>query len=368
MMSAGEFVEELLSKHPPGAYFFRGLDVEGVTGVYFKSEKVDFISMLAHDYILAVLRGDSAARNKVREAYRVLASWLDWDKSPWHELEKALESPEWSLKAARDEVKRLAEEASEFLFKIYEGEIRVDGWRARPDETIYEGGKRLVGRSREDVKLYLAEESRWRELAGRLRRMLWRDELRLGDKVSFWLAKRLLSRVRRYTAGYRGNRMAELLEKRILQDLIEPCLDEWSSLSLLYIDEAFRQIDDVAHMEEETGWKNTPYGVEDLIIMAAMAAEGIDPREHAKSRRLLAKIDEYLADFARRHDDPELLTLYDAATRLPRKSAYKLPLLLYTDYQPTEEERNALANMRDAEATFISYMLHYIAEILKERQ
>ena len=369
-MGAKEFIEGLLSKYPPGAYFFRGLDVEGVTAVYFKSEKMDFISMLKHDYVVAVLRGDSAARNKVKEAYRVLASWFDWDKPPWHELERILEASGWSLKSARDEVKRLAEEASAFLFKIYEREIRIDGWRVKPDETVYEGGRRLVGRSREDedVKLYLAEEGRWRELAGRLRGMLWKDEIRLGDKVSFWLAKRLLSRVRRYTVGYRGNRMAELLEKRVLEDIIEPCLDEWSSLSLLYIDEAFRRIDDVAHMEEETGWKNTPYGVEDLIIMAAMAAEGIDPREYAKSGRLLAKMDEYLADFARRRDDPELLTLYDAATRIPQKFAYRLLLLLYTDYQPTEEEKKALASMRDAEETFVSYMLQYIAEILKERE
>ena len=366
-MGAEEFIEGVLSKYPPGAYFFRGLNVEGVTGVYFKSEKADFTSMLAHDYTIAVLRGD-AARSKVREAYRVLASWFDWDKPPWRGLEEALEASGWSLKAARDEIEKLAEEASAFLFKMYEREIRVEGWRAKPGETVYEGGKRLAGRSREDVKLYLAEESRWRELAGRLRSMLWRDEVRLGDKASFWLAKSLLSRVRRYTVGYRGNRMAELLEKRILQDLIEPCLDEWSSLSLLYIDEAFRQIDDVAYMEEETGWKNTPYGVEDLVIMAAMAAEGIDPREQAKSRRLFAKIREYLAGFARRHGDPELITLYDAATRLPRKFTYRLPLLLYTDYQPTEEERKALADMRDAEEAFISYMLQYIAEILRERE
>mgnify|MGYP006977941057 CR=1 FL=1 len=367
-MGAEAFIEGLLSKYPPGAYFFRGLDVEGVTGVYFKSEKAGFISMLAHDYILAVLRGDSAARNKVREAYRVLASWFDWDKPPWRGLEEALEASGWSLKAARDEVVRLAEEASAFLFKVYEREVRIEGWRAKPDETVYEGGKRLAGRSREDVKLYLAEESRWHELAERLRGMLWKDELRLGDKASFWLAKSLLSRVRRYTIGYRGNRMAELLEKRALEDIIEPCLDEWSSLSLLYIDEAFRRIDDVAHMEEEADWKNTPLGVGDLIIMAAMAAEGVDPREYAKSGRLLAKMDEYLADFARRRDDPELLTLYDAATRIPQKFAYRLLLLLYTDYQPTEEEKKALASMRDAEETFVSYMLQYIAEILKERE
>lgn len=367
-MDVKEFVDGLISKHPPGAYFFRGLNVEGVTGVYFKVEKGDFISMLTHDYVIAALRGDSAAREKIKEAYRVLASWFDWDKPPWHEMRMVPEAS--GLKAVRGEVKSLTEEASGFLFKVYEREVKVDGWRVRADETIYEGGKRLVGRSRqdEDVKLYLAEESRWRELAERLRRMLWNDEVRLRDKVSFWLTKALLSHVRRYTVGYRGNRMAELLEKKVLDDIIEPCLDEWSSLSLLYIDEAFRQIDDVACMEEESGWKNTPLGVEDLIIMAAMAAEGIDPREYAKSRMLSAKIGEYLADFAKRHEDPELLTLYDSATRLPQKFAYKLLFLLYTDYQPTEEEKKALAGMRDAEEKFISYMLQYIADILKERE
>lgn len=140
-MSAEEYVAKILDKYPPGRYLFGEMWADEIAERFFKMDKERFLAMLRHDYTVALLRRDKNGLARMREAYRQLSSIFDWGEASWSGIEKTV-GENLNLKAARDEVKKWAEEATKTLFEVYKEEMAVEGWRTRLDETIWDGLQR----------------------------------------------------------------------------------------------------------------------------------------------------------------------------------------------------------------------------------
>lgn len=354
-MSAEEFVSNLLGKYPPGSYLLGEKWADEIAEMYMKMDKERFMGMLRHDYAVALLKRDKSGLGRIREAYRQLASWFDWGEPPWINIEKAV-GEKLDLNAAADGVMKLAEEASNVLFALYREEMAVDGWRNRPDETVWDGLSRGLLADDEDAP-FNVEYKRWVELELRLKKVVWDERLRSEDRVALWFARKLLSHVRAYLYSKEHTaRMEGLWLNRILKGIISGSFDVWADLTFLYIDAAFMEINDKLRLKIRG-----PYLVEDLLIMAAMAAEGNDPRG-----RSLKDLEAYLEGFAERVGDEELVDLYrKAKTGAGGVNIFKTAFLGWDEL--TDEEKKAYEEMEEASNDFIVFILQYIAEILKKR-
>lgn len=354
-MSAEKFVSSLLARHPPGRYLLlRGGDPESIADKYFKMDREKYLAMLRHDYTVALLRRSGEDLGRVKEAYRLLNSWLDWGEPPWSSLDKKTEGGR-NLKAAEDEVKKWAEEAAETLFNIYREEIEVEGWRDRPGETIWDGVQRGLLTGGETP--FRKEWERWTELEMQLKKMVWDENLRTKDRVGLWFARKLLEHVRIFQYSKQHIPVPETVwPEEVLRWIIEGEYDSWVDLSYLYIDAAFMEIHDKIRLKIPG-----PYLVEDLIIMAAMAVEGVDPRGHS-----LSDLQRYLEDFARRVEDEELIELYRTARGGSTNFKIYESMFLEPDKIP-EEQRKILKKMEEASNDFIVYTVQYIWDIAFER-
>lgn len=353
-MSAEEFVSSLLVKYPPGRYLLLGGgDSESIANKYFKMDKEKYLAMLRHDYTVALLRRSWGDLGRVKEAYRLLNSWLSWGKPPWSSLDKETGGGR-NLKEEAV-VEKWAEEAAETLFNIYREEIMVEGWRNGPSETIWDGMQRSL--LTEGETPFRKEWERWAELEMQLKKMVWGENLRTRDRVALWFARKLLEYVRifQYSKQY-VSKLESIWPSEILEWIIKGGYDSWVDLSYLYIDAAFMEIDDKIRFKIIG-----PYLVEDLVIMAAMAAEGVDPRGCS-----LSSLQRYLEGFARRVEDEELIELY----RMVRGGSadFKIyeSMFLKPDKIP-EEQKEILKKMEEASNNFIVYMIQYIWDIAIER-
>lgn len=353
---SSEFVKRLLEEHPPGSYFFRGLDVEGVTAVYFRADKEHFLRMLSHDYAVAVLRRDEAVRKRVSEAYRVLASWLDWPEPPWLSLERSVVEAGGGLSASRSAVKEITEATVETAFKSYEEKIRVDGWRIKEDETVYDGERRglLLDEESEEANLFWSEVQRWSDFETALYRLMWDEDLRLRDRTTLWFVLKLQRRVRGFMYGLECTSLNSPWANYVLDSIIEDRFEFWSDLALNYVEAAFLQIEDTTRIQAPG-----PFLAEDVAAMAVMAACEVWPQPLKTRDFILNNL-----------KDRELADLYDLAIRGPPE--YKITTSLELLWKPfeelPEEQRRSLKRMREASNDFIAYMLEYAADIIKERR
>lgn len=74
-------------QYMPGNYYFRDLSVENVFKKYLREfNHEDWCSWLIHDYVLARMRGDKAAQDRMREAAKLAVEKMNLDSKPWNKL------------------------------------------------------------------------------------------------------------------------------------------------------------------------------------------------------------------------------------------------------------------------------------------
>ena len=358
MSGAEEVVAEVLRRYPPGGYLFGDAWADEIVDRFFKMDRERFLAMLRHDYTVALLRRDREGLARAREAYRQLSSSLDWGEAPWSELERAV-GENLNLKDAEGEVERWAEEAAKTLFEIYRDEIAVEGWRVNQDETVWDGLQRgLLTEASEEGRAFKAEWERWFELEMRLKRMLWSEELRTGDRVALWFTKKTLTHVRVYMYSEKHvSRLEDFWSKRILESIILDKYDYWLDLAMLYIDIALMEADDVLR-EKLPG----PHIDPDLLAMALMAIEEVNPRS-----RSLRDIEAFIEDFSKRTGDKEILEHYRAARHWARD--FEIHKYAFTEENKLpEKQREISERAKKAANEFFSDVIHYFIERLKRKE
>lgn len=177
-------VKEALQKYKPGEFLFKGVTAEEIADLFLKKlDEHTWTSMVAHDYLLAKLKKKDYVMSKMKEAMRLTALKMDHDLSQCLTLFPMLES----------DLKKWSALIPQTLFKLIRESLKVDGWRTREDETIYEGNEvRFLNDSPSDVgDLYRTEDQRWWELEYKMHQMYF-EARKGGDRVSCWVIKNLL--------------------------------------------------------------------------------------------------------------------------------------------------------------------------------
>lgn len=358
MSGAEEVVAEVLRRYPPGGYLFGDAWADEIVDRFFKMDRERFLAMLRHDYTVALLRRDREGLARAREAYRQLSSSLDWGEAPWSGIERAV-GDDLKLENAVDDVKKWAKEAAKTLFEVYRDEIAVEGWRVNQDETVWDGLQRgLLTEASEEGRAFKAEWERWFELEMRLKRMLWSEELRTGDRVALWFTKELLihARIYQHSRKYVGE-SEEVWSENILTGIIRNKYDYWLDLALLYVDVVVMEAyDNIRHKIPG------PLVDVDLLVMALMAVEGIDPRG-----RSLKDIEAFLEDFSRRTGDEKILEHYRTVKYGGGGFRVYEYAFIEMDKIP-EDQRKILEKMREASKEFFSEITDYIEGALEESE
>jgi hypothetical protein len=270
---AEQNARDALQTYSPGSYLFKNLKAEHVAERYFKVDRDTWLSMLTHDYTIACLRRDDEAKTKLKEAYSKLAEMLDWkDRDPWRKVE--------------EDIKASAEKTAKCLFELYKEVFRAEGWRGRPDETVKEGiESRLLDEPSPTGDLYRSEYGRWVALKHASRG--FSADVRLKDRVAFWMGGRLEAEALWYVYGRGAYEHITYLDEVLDDIILGKKTDYWNDTSMWWVSVAVRSLEDhlVAGIIGRTE-------AEDPMAMACMALERIDPDP--------ARVEEYLADLTER--------------------------------------------------------------------
>ena len=279
-----EYVRKVLEQQPPGAYLMSVASAKEVVDKYFKMEKNRWQSMFMHDYFLALLRKDEDMKSLLREAYGKLAEAFDWpEKEPWTRIE---ENP-----------LNFASDAADALFDFYAEKLRVEGWRSGVDETVKEAKDRLLKEPSPIGDKFRAEYGRWVALKRIIHEEL-EGKLRLKDRVAYWEAMEIeaLARsvLRRATV-----RLSTYMES-IIKEVLEGTETDYRwDTSSWYIHRAYVEFEEHVDVKGYGSYDN-----EELLVMAVMAADGVEPTEDEEEQR------KYLKDVAARLNMPELVSSY----------------------------------------------------------
>jgi len=263
----------VLQKYPPGNYLFKSPDPERLVEQYFKMDKRQWLSFFAHDYAVACLRKDTNAEPKIREAYARLASALDWEER----------EPRFS-----GDIRALAEEAVKRLMELYEAELRVEGWRRKPEECLIERRDELLGEIGFFGDQYRLEYGSWMWLAEEA--FNFSAKMRLRDRVAYWMGLRLVEEASQRIYGEKDSISFADYPSNVLENIIsgEP-VDEDEDASMWFICVVAKEIK--AHAALIT---RAPGSIEteDPVTFSCMALEGEKPS--------LEKVEQYLNDLSLR--------------------------------------------------------------------
>lgn len=334
-----------LQKYPPGNYLFTDLTPERVVERYFKMDRERWLSTFTHDYVTACLRRDDEAKSKLKKAYERLANALGWEDS------SLFERFEGDLKAA-------AEESLRSLFELYKAELRVEGWREKPEQSLTEG-RWLLNEPSLAGDLYRTEYGSWRELMEAL--FTFSADVRLKDRVAYWMGMRLTEEASKNLYGG-GDALtcADYLDE-VLEGVISgKHVDYYEDTSMWWACVASKALKD--HMTAGTvGWMEAG----EPITFACMALEGVEPD--------VRKVGEYLVDLTARlklkslKGAPHLLRLYRRARYGPRDKGDIMEGAFFKEWgEMADEEKSCRKQQATAELTFVSYMSSII-QLLRER-
>jgi hypothetical protein len=334
-----EYVRKVLEQQPPGAYLMNVASAKEAMDKYFKTEKNRWQSMFMHDYFLALLRKDEDMKSLLREAYGKLAEAFDWpEKEPWARIE---ENP---LDFASD--------AADALFDFYAEKLRVEGWRSRVDETVKEAKDRLLKEPSPIGDKYRTEYGRWVAFK-RILHDEFEQELRLKDRVSYWEAMEVEGRARAMTrnavhvSGYLENVVLEMLEGREVDRRLDDAM--W------YVHRAL-----VEYEEHKIARCYGSYDNEELLIMAIMAADGVEPTEDEDKQR------KYLEEVARRLNMPELINTYYTSKFGPEPRKFFSGAFKEWE-EMTDEERKYFEGQRKASYQFMMNSVKVVATLLSKK-
>jgi hypothetical protein len=341
-----EYVRKVLEQQPPGAYLMSVASAKEAMDKYFKMEKNRWQSMFMHDYFLALLRKDEDMKSLLREAYGKLAEAFDWpEKEPWTRIE---ENP---LDFASD--------AADALFDFYAEKLRVEGWRSRVDEAVKEAKDRLLKEPSPIGDKYRTEYGRWIALKRILHDEL-EQELRLKDRVAYWETMEIETLARSILRTPTA-RLPTYMEGILREMLDGTGIDHGWDMSMWYLHKAFVEFEEHLDIKGYGSFDN-----EELLVMAIMAADGVEPTEDEKKQV------NYLKEVATRLNMPELVSLYYTSKfgPVPRKffsGAFKDWEEMTDDEKKFfEEQRKACQGFMNATMTAIYTLLSRKGEILIE--
>lgn len=338
-----EFVERVFQNYPPGCYLIRGSYEERVES-YFKTDKSAWLSLFAHDYTIASLRGDEGAKGQLKRVYKGLAEMLDWtEREPWVKYDEKLGDLAW--------------ESAETLFKFYLERVKVDGWRVKADEAPWMGEKRGLLYELSPVgDMFRREYGRWMALQMTLDE--FEADVRLKDKVALFVSMELNHVVRLHI-----NRVSwrHAYVNYVLGSLLSGSkLDRWVDEAMWWSYKATRRFEELAL---RPGAKFLGPECLDWAIMAAMTAEGVDPYSEAEPAA-------YLPSLAQRLGKPELARLYNIASvgsedGIPPDEYWDG--ILEDSAFLSEEERRIFKKMFKAGREFLGAMIKTAEDIIERR-
>lgn len=343
-----EFARMVFERHPPGSYLM-DYSASDLVKSYFKMDKARWLEFFTHDYTVAYLRRDGPRMGALCEAYRRLAGMLDWGESePWRAIEQ--------------EPMRAAEAAAKTLFTVYLESLRVDGWRARDGEALYEGIERGLGSEpseagdacRREFGRWMGLESLLGEYAVEARGAQGTDK-----KVTHWFACRLNVEARlnlygtRFCRGVFAFRLLYL--DCVLQNILWGGVDTAVEEALWHTYIAARECEDHRLL--------TNIGsllCEDHLVAAMMLLEGVDRRAYAFPRGG----EKYLLDLENRLGRRGLASAY-------RETLYLDPdfyeIVFKRESELTEEQRQRRRMERNASEKFLEEAAKVIREMLEKR-
>jgi hypothetical protein len=336
-----KYAEEVLRESPPGSFLLKGTAEEKVKG-YFKMDKATWLAFFAHDYSVAFLRRDSASKESLARAYANLAAMLDWpDREPWLRVEEA---PRESAKTAAN-----------VLFDFYCRRLRVEGWRNRVEEGIREGEKRLryePGATGERFRSEFGRLLSFKDLLEKFER-----EARGRDRVGLWLACEVRLRMQKSITdrALRDSYVDYLLDSLVAGG--EP--DRWVEEALWLTHLAAKRVEE--HFDDELCGS---LECEDLMILAAMAADHVEPVRESD----LESIEKYLRELAHKLVRPELVPLYYTARFGPEEKRAKYYVMSVKSIGELDEgEKKLLTEQRKASSRFYSEMARIVERLLGRR-
>jgi len=336
-----EYVRKVLEQQPPGAYLMSAASAKEAMDKYFKMEKNRWQSMFMHDYFLALLRKDEDMKSLLREAYGKLAEAFDWpEKEPWTRIE---ENP---LDFASD--------AADALFDFYAEKLRVEGWRSRVDEAVKEAKDRLLKEPSPIGDKYRAEYGRWIALKRIIHEEL-EGELRLNDRVAYWEAMEIEALVRSVIREI-TLRLSTYMESIVIEIVEGKGTDYQWDTAMWYLHKAWMEREEHADFKGYGSFDN-----EELLVMAIMAADGVEPTGDEEKQR------KYLEDVAVRLNMPELINLYYTSKFGPKE-----PHVFYSGAfkewgEMTDDERKFFDEQRKASEQFMMAVEEALATLLAKK-
>jgi len=273
-------LRRMLYDYMPGQYLFKNLSSEEIASQFLrKLEKMIWIHYVAHDYVLAKLKRDLEAQNRMKEAVRLMALKMDYD------VEECM-----TLFPMVNDLEKSCDHVPYMIFDIARENFRVEGWRRREDETLHEGDERAGSRSRQEYDLHHQEWWFWDSYEEALRRIyfFYRSD---GDRVACWVTRELLRKVHYMIYGD-GETFLDIEMDQFPDGLIEDVIngredtrDLRELTAQLYLDLAEEEVsnknylngsmaadDAVLAVATRLGWKTVPKPFPDLDYVQELAS------------------------------------------------------------------------------------------------
>jgi hypothetical protein len=289
-----------LYEYMPGKYLFKNLPSEEIASLFIrKLSKKRWINYLAHDYVLAKLRRDPDAQNRMKEAMRAMALKMEYD------VEECM-----TMFPMLDDLEKSCDHVPYMIFDIARENFRVEGWRKREDEIVREGHERgLYAKRTREGELYSRESRLWGGPTGgyesALRGMYFVFRAN-GDRVACWVTRELLRKVD-YMIHGDGQTFRDIELDPFPDGLIEDVLngrEDTRDVRELTVQWFLDLAEDEISNEDYL----TSSGAADDAVLAVATRLGWktvpDPCPNS----------DYVRELAERLRDPEVLRLYEAAT------------------------------------------------------
>ena len=288
-------LRKMLYDYMPGQYLFKNLSSVEIASLFLrKLEKMRWTHYVAHDYVLAKLKRDLEAQNRMKEAVRLMALNMDYD------VEECM-----TLFPMIEDLEKSCDHIPYMIFDNARENFRVEGWRRREDETLHEGDERVGSRSRQEYDLHHEEWWFWDSYEEALRRIYFVYRANK-DRVACWVTRELLRKVHYMIYG-NEKPFLDIEMDPFPDGLIENILNgrkdtrDLQELTIQwYLDLAEKEINDKDNLSSS--------GAADDAILAVATKLGWKTVPNP-----FPKLD-YVQELAVRLKDPEILQLYRAAT------------------------------------------------------
>jgi len=290
-------LRRMLYDYMPGQYLFKNLSSEEVASLFLrKLEKMRWIHYVAHDYVLAKLKRDLEAQNRMKEAVRLMALKMDYDVKECMTLFPMV-----------DDLEKSCDHVPYMIFDIARENFRVEGWRRREDETLREAEEWCEPGTRE-WSLYHREWWFWFNYEGELHGVyyIFRAE---GDRVACWVMRELLRKIHYMKWGTAKAAFLDVEIDPFLEGLIKDVLKGREDISDLqeltvhwYLDLAEEEISNKDY------WPTTEAADDAVLALATKLGWKTVPPP-------IVRLD-YVQELAEKLRDPEITRLYEVATNL----------------------------------------------------